>query len=178
MIVYGPALTLAPQTTGHPLGLPQGDSSKPTTQRISDAAQGARSNASDQQQSKSTEQEQRRDRSSSSKDAPAAPPTILQLKINEMLREQAEAIADNIPHDVDKRGDPLSPKTQRSAQITPNADQPDDASDVGSVDELIRAQPKDAASEAPEAQITEALDGEILGPVDTAPAPEAQDTRA
>lgn len=81
---------MAPQTTGHPAALPQDVARRNPDERVSAAKQGsAADNArGDPQRWHESPQLQAQGREKTS-----APPTILQIKINTMLEEQQEKMA-------------------------------------------------------------------------------------
>lgn len=111
MKLIGPSSAFAPMPTGHPLGLPGQMSVKDTQTRVLEPSRSSATNLAthlgmpmrkpaagpeDATDPAAREEPSGRDPFSSAMRGPAAepaaaPPTILQLKINELLRAQAEA---------------------------------------------------------------------------------------
>lgn len=116
MQTFGATTTLAPQVSGHPLGLPEVAQAKTDSKVRAMDADTKSANAENHSQS----QEKNAKAAASRRDAgnPSAPPTILQLKIDEMLREQREALERNMP-DPEEAGEAAS---EQVAQAQLNAD--------------------------------------------------------
>lgn len=123
---------MAPQTTGHPAALPQDVARRNPDERVSAAKQGsAADNArGDPQRWHENPQLQ----ADGSKKA-SAPPTILQIKINTMLEEQQEKLAQ------EKRD---------AAHIPARAEEPENAPDTPAREEVVN--PQGFPVEVPETQ--------------------------
>ncbi|MGX9357168.1 hypothetical protein ACS3SW_18950 [Roseobacteraceae bacterium S113] len=116
-IVSTPSV-LAPQTTGHPLGLPEVGQSRNTSAKVRSLEQ--LDTALSRSGSDTPRDDAQRQRKAN-EEAAAAPPTILQMKIDEILRKQAEAIAANMP---DAEPDPPPEKEPEPALELVDADAP------------------------------------------------------
>ncbi|MDA7427199.1 hypothetical protein PGB28_01920 [Primorskyibacter aestuariivivens] len=111
----------APMTTGHPASLPAVSLRKEPSLRVEPSTKGGETAGTALRQGQTPPQAQaarREDRENAS-----APPTILQIKIGEMLREQAEAIKEP-ETDGEARATESDATTKEPAQV---ATKPDDA---------------------------------------------------
>lgn len=93
MTLIGPPSAIAPQISGVSSGLPEPRALQRPDQKITELTKkdATRNDASGQMPREDTPAPLRPNRSNSAQDA-APPPTILQLKIDEMLREQADQL--------------------------------------------------------------------------------------
>lgn len=84
----------APTTTGHPASLPAMSLRKEPSLRVEPSAKGGETNGTALRQGQGQTPPQPKPARQEGQERASAPPTILQIKIGEMLREQAEAIKD------------------------------------------------------------------------------------
>ncbi|WP_425038252.1 hypothetical protein [Primorskyibacter sp. S187A] len=106
MTLIGPPSAIAPLTSGHPLGLPQTDTARSSDFRIASVSKSAGSPNTGTQNLPQERQQQRRNTPNDA-EPKTTPPTILQLKINEMLEEQAEALKDILSPPKDPDAEPI-----------------------------------------------------------------------
>lgn len=88
MIITGISPLQAPTTTGHPASLPSAPVRQTNETRVAPTRQGEESSGAALRQRQSGQSDPRMGRRGT--EAASAPPTILQLKINSMLLEQAD----------------------------------------------------------------------------------------
>lgn len=96
MNLTAPPAILAPQTTGHPNGLPDAAPPDKELGKVAGVSDDVDTQGANLRDSREDKEGKSRDRENKD-EAASAPPTVLQLKINEILKEQAEALERNQP---------------------------------------------------------------------------------
>ena len=133
MQIPGISTWAAPQTTGHPLGLPGTvipavkDTRITASRATSDSAMGKDQNPP------YTAPNPPRAMSGTSGDEPAAPPTIMQLKINSLLQEQAQERLEEVAETRQPAAQTTEVDAQADVPAQPATDAPQgtDAAEAG-----------------------------------------------